>query len=150
VAVFGNPVDIGSRVGGGFDTMSIHWMVVHKVRDLRARGYQVAICTNNIAAFRPTWQQQFPLEWFDDVIDSSEVGVRKPDEAIYLLACERLGRSPQQCVFVDDHPGNIAGAEAVGMAGVLVGENPWEALDALEAILTTRAPTGAARTAAGS
>ena len=131
-AVFGRPIDIGSRMNGGFDSMSIHWMVLHKVRELRDRGYRTAICTNNIAAFRPTWHQQFPLDWFDEVIDSSEVGLRKPEPAIYLMTAERLGVAPECCVFLDDHPGNVVGAEAVGMTGVLVGEDPWDALDDLD------------------
>ncbi len=149
-AVFGRPIDIGSRMNGGFDTMSIHWMVLAKVRELRDRGYQLAICTNNIAAFRPTWHQQFPLEWFDEVIDSSEVGLRKPEPAIYLLTAERLGVAAECCVFLDDHPGNVVGAEAVGMTGVLVGEDPWDALDDLEVVLTASVPSAAARSARGS
>ena len=55
------------------------------------------------------------------MVDSSEVRVRKPNAAIYLLACERLGVSPARTVFVDDHPGNVAGAEATGLAAICCG-----------------------------
>ena len=50
---------------------------------------------------------------------SSEVGLRKPDPAIYELAAERLGLPPSACVFVDDLPGNLKPARALGMATVL-------------------------------
>jgi HAD superfamily hydrolase (TIGR01509 family) len=50
---------------------------------------------------------------------SGEVGLRKPDPAIYELAAERLGLSPAACVFVDDLPGNLKPARALGMATVL-------------------------------
>ena len=48
-------------------------------------------------------------ELFDVVIDSSEVGMRKPDPRIFALALDRAGRSaPARAVFLDDYPGNIA------------------------------------------
>ena len=150
VAVFGRPIDVASRLGSGVDATGIYWMVLHEVRRLRAAGYKLAICTNNVAPFRATWQQQFPIDWFDVIVDSSEVGVRKPDPAIYLLTSERLGVAPEACVFLDDHPGNVAGAQAVGMAGVLVGDDPWVALDELGRLLTVRAPIAPARSAPGS
>ena len=150
VATFGAPVDLAQRFGTGLDSMGVHWMVIAKVRQLREQGYRLAICTNNIASFRDRWREQLPLELFDVVVDSSEVGVRKPDPAIYLLTCEQLGVTPEVSVFVDDHPGNVAAAEALGMAGVVVGPDPWVAIDELDALLTRRAPNGDARTAPGS
>jgi putative hydrolase of the HAD superfamily len=52
---------------------------------------------------------------FDDVVCSGDVGLAKPDSAIYRLAAERLGVAPSACVFVDDMPRNVAGATAAGM-----------------------------------
>jgi putative hydrolase of the HAD superfamily len=56
---------------------------------------------------------------FDTLVISGEVGLRKPDPAIYALACERLERAPERCVFVDDLPGNLKPARALGMTTVL-------------------------------
>jgi putative hydrolase of the HAD superfamily len=56
---------------------------------------------------------------FDQVVISAEVGLHKPQPEIYLLAAERLGVRPEDCVFVDDLRENCAGAEAVGMTAVL-------------------------------
>ncbi len=58
-------------------------------------------------------------ELFDAWVISGEVGLRKPDPAIYELAAERLGLAPDACVFVDDLPGNLKPALALGMATVL-------------------------------
>jgi epoxide hydrolase-like predicted phosphatase len=58
-------------------------------------------------------------ELFDEVVISGEVGLRKPDPPIFAVAAERMGLPPEQCVFVDDLPGNIEAAEALGMRGVL-------------------------------
>jgi putative hydrolase of the HAD superfamily len=63
-------------------------------------------------------RERFP-ELFDTVVISGEVGVRKPQPEIYALACERLGRPPERCVFVDDLGGNLKPAAAIGMATVL-------------------------------
>jgi len=56
---------------------------------------------------------------FDSVIFSSDVGLVKPDPAIYELALSELGVQPEQALFVDDLAENVAGARAVGMAALL-------------------------------
>ena len=56
---------------------------------------------------------------FDAVVISGEVGLRKPDPAIFALAAQRLGLAPEECVFVDDLDVNVFAAEAAGMTGVV-------------------------------
>jgi len=55
---------------------------------------------------------------FDSVVISDKVGMRKPDEDIYLLMVDKLGVAPADCVFVDDTPANLSPAQALGMAVV--------------------------------
>jgi len=91
--------------------------MLEAIRRIRARGLRVGALTNN-------WKSErvgaHPLrEHFDVVIESAVVGLRKPDPAIYELAAERLGLPPERCVFVDDLPGNLKPARAIGMATVL-------------------------------
>lgn len=57
-------------------------------------------------------------ELFTGVVISGAVGVRKPAPEIYRLGARSLGLSPEQCVFVDDLPGNLAPARDLGMATV--------------------------------
>jgi HAD superfamily hydrolase (TIGR01509 family) len=74
---------------------------------------------------------------FDLVVDSSEIGVRKPDPEIYRFALNALGGvAPERAVFLDDHQGNIDAALAVGLQGVLVEAESTSALAALERILS--------------
>jgi epoxide hydrolase-like predicted phosphatase len=75
-----------------------------------------------------------PTDLFDATVISGDVGLHKPQPEIYLLACERLAVKPAECVFVDDLRENIAGAEAVGMTGVLH-RDPAETLPRLEELL---------------
>lgn len=62
-------------------------------------------------------------ELFDAVVISGEVGMRKPDEDIYLFAAEQLALPPAACVFVDDLDRNIEVAERLGMAGIVHRDN---------------------------
>jgi epoxide hydrolase-like predicted phosphatase len=55
---------------------------------------------------------------FDGTVISHLEGLRKPDPAIYALGAERIGLAPEDCVFVDDLPGNLKPARAMGMATV--------------------------------
>jgi putative hydrolase of the HAD superfamily len=75
-------------------------------------------------------------ELFDAWVISSEVGLRKPDPAIYELAAERLGLPPPACVFVDDLPGNLKPARALGMATVLHRGDAAATLAEVRALLT--------------
>ena len=56
---------------------------------------------------------------FDAVVVSAEVGMRKPDPAIYRHAAAALGLPCQRCVFVDDLDRNVHAAQALGMAGIV-------------------------------
>jgi len=108
-------------------------LVVEAVRMVRAKGLRTAIVTNNIREYGDAWRGQFPLdELFDAIIDSCEEGVRKPDPTIFRTALERVGvDDPTRAIFLDDFPGNIDAARAMGMHGILVGDDPTPALDEL-------------------
>ncbi len=71
---------------------------------------------------------------FDVVVESSKIGVRKPEPAFYALACELLGVEPAECVFLDDLGINLKPAREMGMTTIKVGE-PAEAIAELEAVL---------------
>jgi epoxide hydrolase-like predicted phosphatase len=122
----------------------VHWMVVHKIRELRARGLRTGLLTNNIKEFGEHWRATFPIDdLFEEVVDSSHVGMRKPDPEIYELMCERMGIAPNDAVFVDDNLDNVAAANAYGMEAVHFGTDPWRALNEIDAILDRRGIAGA-------
>jgi putative hydrolase of the HAD superfamily len=119
--------------------VGVHWPVVHRARELLADGMPIALLTNNVKEWGDHWRATFPVdELFEIVVDSSEVGMRKPDARIYLLTCERLGVAPEASVFIDDNAENIAAARALGMETVHFGEDPFAAVAELDAILDRR------------
>jgi epoxide hydrolase-like predicted phosphatase len=116
--------------------MTVHTPLVEHIRGLRAEGYRVALITNNVREGAATWRAMVPLdELFDVVVDSSEVGMRKPNPAIYLHALDLLGGvAPEEAVFLDDSPGNVEGARRAGLHAIHVAD-PDAALAELDALL---------------
>ena len=137
--VLGRPIDFDAyREFAASSLVAVHWPVVHRIRDLRAAGLKLGLLTNNVKEFGDTWRSTFPVDAFDAVVDSSEVGMRKPDPRVYLLICERLATPPDAAVFVDDNADNVAAARELGMEVVHFGGDPLVALAELDAILARR------------
>ncbi|MBA3654861.1 MAG: HAD family phosphatase [Actinobacteria bacterium] len=110
--------------------------MVERAAQLRADGYRTAVLTNNAREVGDNWRAIIPVdELFDVVVDSCMVGMRKPNPAIYTHAAERLGVAVDRCVFLDDAPGNIVGAQTAGMRAILVGLDVEPALAELDAAL---------------
>lgn len=114
-----------------------HPKVVDCVRALRAAGLRTGLVTNNALEIRSHWRKVLPLEeLFDDVVDSSEVGVRKPGSVIYEMALERLGGlTAEATIFLDDLAPNLDAAEKLGMTGILVEPDPEPALAELRSLV---------------
>ncbi len=91
--------------------------------------FKTACITNNFGDLGPAvvsparemqWREVVGL--FDAVFESSKVGIRKPEPAIYRLACERLGVEPHEAVYLDDLGINLKPARALGMTTIKVGD----------------------------
>jgi putative hydrolase of the HAD superfamily len=95
---------------------SVFDQVMHDmIRAARQAGLRTALLSNSWGAIYP--RDLFP-ELFDAVVISAEVGMRKPEERIFLHAAELLGLEPGECVFIDDIAENVAAAQAAGLVGV--------------------------------
>jgi epoxide hydrolase-like predicted phosphatase len=102
------------------------------VARLRAEGLRVAALTNN-------WSSEEDgtgalRERFDFFLESSRLGMRKPDPRIYQHACQVLEVAPPEAVFLDDIGRNLKAARVLGMHTIKV-DDPDAALDELGAIL---------------
>ena len=84
-------------------------------RSLRPK-YQTAIISNSFVGAREKEAEHYQFDTLCDfIIYSHEVGLRKPDPQIFILACERLGLQPNEVIFVDDHPEVYVSAVEMGM-----------------------------------
>jgi putative hydrolase of the HAD superfamily len=103
-----------------FDALHANEPMLDLMRELRGRGFRMAILTNNVREWEPLWRSKLPLdEIFELIVDSAWVGMRKPDPEIYLLTLQRLGGlDPAACLFVDDNQQNVEAARELGMRAV--------------------------------
>jgi putative hydrolase of the HAD superfamily len=99
-----------------FAGLRLEPLMLDLVGSLRERGIATALLSNS-------WGNSYPMEvlqpLFDVVVISGEVGLRKPDPAVYSHTLDALGARPRQVAFVDDLEHNVAAARALGMHGVL-------------------------------
>lgn len=94
--------------------------MIGAVRKARSHGVPTGMISNSWGGNygEGGYQRAMFDELFDEVVISAEVGLRKPQPEIYVLAAERLQAEPRECVFVDDFKVNAEGARAVGMRGI--------------------------------
>ncbi len=118
-----------------FGTQSVREEMVGVVRFLRDK-VRLGCITNNVARDDAESRPRAIVleELFEVVVESSKVGMRKPDPRIYRLACAELGVTPEESVFLDDIGANLKGARAVGMTTIKV-DPDLRAIDELEAAL---------------
>jgi epoxide hydrolase-like predicted phosphatase len=115
----------------------VHDDVVEHVGGLRADGYRTALVTNNVREGAAGWRAMIPVDdLFDVVVDSSSVGMRKPDPAIFTHTLDLLGGiAPDRAVFLDDVESNLVGARLAGLHTILVDDPPASALLELDVLL---------------
>ncbi len=97
--------------------------LIDYARRLRPR-YRTGILSNSFVGAREREQAAYGFEdLVDEIVYSHECGMSKPDPAIYALACQRLGVSPAQVVFLDDYEPYIEAARLAGLHAVLYRDN---------------------------
>ena len=124
---------LGHRVPGADILALLHGDIrpemVRAIDVVKANGYLTACLTNNVLSTpenpsAPDAAKRAEiaaiLERFDALIESSKVGVRKPEPRFYEIACETVGVTPSECVFLDDLGINLKPAAAMGMTTIKV------------------------------
>ena len=93
----------------------------HTVLKALKKKYKLIMLSNHVSAWIDAYLKRFRLkEYFDDVIISDAVGVRKPDPEIFKIAMKRAGCKPEECAFIDDKEKNVEAARKLGMCGIVV------------------------------
>ncbi len=116
--------------------------MVEALRRCKA-AFRVACITNNMKSGEGPGMARSPekaqavaeiMALFEHVVESSKLGLRKPDPLIYQHACDLLGVPPERCVYLDDLGINLKPARALGMRTIKVGD-PDAAIDELQAMV---------------
>jgi len=115
--------------------------MVEALRRVRTR-YRVACITNNVKTGNGPGMARDPdrarqiadvMTLFEHVVESSVMGLRKPDPRIYHHTCDLLGVTPDSCIYLDDLGINLKPARAMGMRTIKV-VDPAQAIAELEAM----------------
>ena len=124
--------------------LAVHDDVVAHIGGLRADGYRTALVTNNVREAEAGWRAMIPVgDLFDVVVDSSSVGMRKPDPAIFTHTLDLLGGvAPGRAVFLDDVESNLVGARLAGLHTILVDDPPAPAMLELDVLLGRTSSSG--------
>jgi putative hydrolase of the HAD superfamily len=121
-----------------FGDLEVNQEFVAYVRGLGDRGLKLGLCTNNVREWSGLWRAMLPVEEiFEVIVDSSEIGVRKPDPRIYEETLEQLGVSAGEAVFIDDLEINCDGARELGLHPVWF-QSTEQAVADVEAALAAR------------
>ena len=108
----------------------------HPWHQLERGEIALEAAAEQIKEFSDGWRAMIPVdELFEVIVDSSAVGIRKPNLRIYEMTLEQLGVAPENAVFLDDAPGNIVAARAVGMHAILVEDDHSGAFAELDRLL---------------
>jgi putative hydrolase of the HAD superfamily len=110
-------IDADIRMWTETDPAILAWIAA-----LQKRGLRTAILSNMVPEVLHALRTESRFSWlssFTHLTWSCELHIAKPDPAIYLHTCERLGVAPSEALFLDDKPGNIAAAEALGLHGIV-------------------------------
>jgi putative hydrolase of the HAD superfamily len=128
----GKEIDPERFVQRMFGGMRLEEGMLDAVGKARAAGLKTGLLSNSWGL--SGYPRERLAEICDDVIISAEVGMRKPDPAIFELSVSRLGVAPQEAIFVDDHPGHLKAAVEAGMTTVLH-RSPAQTITELEQLL---------------
>ncbi len=121
-----------------FEHLHPNERVIDYMRELRGRGYKMAICTNNVREWESRWRAMLPVdEIFEVVVDSAFVGARKPEPRIYEITLERLGASAESALMIDDVEVNCEGARRLGITAVRF-RSSEQAIEEIETALQER------------
>lgn len=95
--------------------------VIPTLQTLRAQGQRIAVVSNSNGRLQAILDELGLSPFFDEVLDSTVVGVEKPDPRIFHILCERMGHGPAEVLHVGDvvHI-DVVGAEAAGCRALLL------------------------------
>jgi putative hydrolase of the HAD superfamily len=93
--------------------------------ELAARGYRLGVVSNADGRVRGLLEAAGVAQNLDIVLDSSEIGLEKPDARIFQEGARRLGVAPNSCAYVGDiYEIDVTGAEGAGLRAILIGDHP--------------------------
>lgn len=125
---------VGAIIEDAFSGDCLNQELATYVGDLRPR-LRVGALSNTWSFGRMLIERRGITKLFDLIVLSAEVGVKKPDRRIYEILLNRLGTLPDETVFIDDNPENVATALDLGIRGIQF-HSTAQVIGALDVVLS--------------
>lgn len=120
--------EISGRTLVGLLKLQFYPAMIETLSRIKLAGFKTGCITNNVpeidsnAMLEESAENQKTLASifsnFDEIIESSKIGMRKPEPRIYELMCTKLNVTPTKCIFIDDLGINLKPAQAMGMTTI--------------------------------
>lgn len=89
------------------------------IRDSVKPHYAIGMLSNAAENWLDTIFEPWHIALFDEVVLSCDVGATKPEAIMYETIAVKLGSLPEECLFIDDQPRFVTGAQDIGMKGIV-------------------------------
>ena len=107
-----------------FDGIEPNHIMINTLRHLRDNGVGVGILTNNVVEWGPHWKRMIAAVGdVDALVDSCEVGARKPQPEMFAIAEKMSARTTERFLLIDDVEENCAAARNAGWAAIRFRDN---------------------------
>jgi HAD superfamily hydrolase (TIGR01509 family) len=105
----------------GLDSIALNKGIIHLINDIKAAGLKMAVATSSSAKIADILLNKCGIvSLFDAIVTTEEAGKSKPSPEVYLLAAQRLGVSPCDCIVFEDSPNGLKAAQSAGMFCVVI------------------------------
>ena len=104
--------DIINKISSGYKKNLLMWQFHRKIKN----KYKTGIINNGTFRIFNKWVNKYNFKRnFDILLNSAELGIKKPDRKIFKVMCEKLKVKPEECLFIDDSTANTNAAQKAGM-----------------------------------
>ncbi len=126
--------DLRKNVYGWSDLMRPIPGAADFLKEMKAEGYRLFVLSNAGVDFHEYFPRHYDVSLFDGLVVSCDLHITKPDRRIYESLLESYGLKAEECIFADDLPRNVAGAETLGIHGFLFRGDYRELLEEIDRI----------------
>ena len=119
-----SPSQLASLLDSMWNTEKPNKQLIKTILKLKEQmKFEVALVTNNYKELLEILEKKGIKKFWDKVVNSSEIGLAKPNPEFFKATLAILQARPENCLFIDDNPKNIAGATSKGIAGIVYSDS---------------------------
>jgi len=105
----------------GLDSIPLNKGLIHLLNEIKSAGLKMAVATSSSPKIATILLNKCGIaSLFDTIVTTAEAGKSKPSPEVYLLAAQKIGVSPGNCIVFEDSPNGLKAAKSAGMYCVVI------------------------------